>query len=128
LSLALSLAFLGLKDKAIDIWEKWIAQGLLLISKKYTSLAVGTNKASRLTRQADKAGWQGRLTRQADKAGWQGRRARQAGSIDVPMLIANIFSAATNRTSIHNKTGGMYHWLVYYRSDIWKIKNVFSFN
>jgi hypothetical protein len=58
---------------------------------------VGKNKAGR---QADKAG---RLTGQA---GWQGRRA---GWIDVPALTANIIAMVTDRTNIHNDTGGAHH-------------------
>jgi len=42
-----------------------------------------------------------------NKAGQQ--TSQHSGRIDVPTLTANIFAAATNRTSIYNKTGGTCH-------------------
>jgi hypothetical protein len=55
--------------------------------------------------QNKKVGWQGRETRQV------GRQGSRAWSIDVPALTANIFSAATNTTNIHNKADSMRHGL-----------------
>ncbi len=36
-------------------------------------------------------------------------KTRQEGQNNVNTLTANIFAAATNRTNIHNKTGGARH-------------------
>ncbi len=66
---------------------------------------IQTRHADQQGRQANKAGGP---TRQA---GLQGRWAdKTVGlTIGVPALTANIFAAATNRTNIYNKTGGMLH-------------------
>ncbi len=60
------------------------------------------NKAGGPTRQV---GQQGRWANKAGGPTWQvGEQGSRAGLIDVPALTSNIFVAATNRTSIHNKT------------------------
>ncbi len=52
-------------------------------------------------------GWVRQTGRQADRQ--TGRQGKQARSIDVLFVTGNIFMAAPNRTSIHNKTGIMNH-------------------
>jgi hypothetical protein len=49
---------------------------------------------------------------QAGRVYEQSTKPRQAGQVNVPALTANIFAAVTDRTSIHNITGGVYHYLV----------------
>ncbi len=71
-----------------------------------------TKKAGRPMRQSSQWGRQanetGRPMMQAGQLDRQAKWSRQARLI-VPALSANIFTAATGRTNIHNKTGYMHH-------------------
>ena len=47
--------------------------------------------------------------KQAGLVSLQSTKTGQAWQVNMHALTADIFAAATNRTNIHNKTGGMRH-------------------
>jgi hypothetical protein len=48
-------------------------------------------------------------SKQADWVNEQSTKINKVGWVNVPTLMTNIFAAATNRSNIHNKTGGTCH-------------------